>query len=131
MCLISKNPELKFATEDIVCWKVLYYTPRSGYETPFQHRKVSISVVCGSEPFMANEDVVVGLRADGDFDYSEGVIHSYARDYNARYWLSLSDNYHLFECRIPKGTLFAKGIDTNGDLGFASKEIVFVRKEEK
>lgn len=128
MCLTSKNPELKVATVDIPCWKILSFEKLYGYETPFQHRKVPISVVCGTEPLMANEDVVVGIRADGEFDYGEGVIHSYAMGYNARYWLSISDNYHLFECRIPKGTLFAEGIDTNRDLGFASKKIVFVRK---
>lgn len=128
MCLISKNPELKVATVDIPCWKILLLEKLSGFETPFQHRKVPISVVCGTEPFMANEDAVVELRADGKFDYGEGVIHSYSRDYNARYWLSVSDNYHLFECRIPKGTLFAEGIDGNGDLCFASKKIIFVRK---
>lgn len=129
MCLISNYPELKVATEDIVCWKILYYNPRSGYETPFQHQKVPKSVVFGEEPFVAdeNDSVIVGLRTDGNFDYNAGVIHTYVLKYQADYWTYLSMD-HLFECRIPKGTLFVEGVDSSGDCCFASKKIVFVRK---
>ena len=129
MCLISKDSELKVATEDIVCWKVLYYGLHPDYETPFQHQKVPESVVCGEEPFVAdeNDSVVVGLRADGEFEYNAGVIHTYVLKYQANYWTYLSRN-NVFECRIPKGTLYVEGVDTNGDRCFASKKIVFVQK---
>ena len=132
MCLFSKD-ELKTATEDIVCFKMLRRVKDNAnnvcFVTPFRMSVVTKEQLQGKLCFTAKgEKSVKQMKThiyDGVFSYGRGFIHTYVHE-NAAMDACYLDRDFVFMCVIPKGTKYAEGRDTYGNKSFASRKIRFV-----
>lgn len=140
MCLYTKTNEPKIAEQDITCYKVMMVmeTPiKDVYRTPFQDKIVSIDVINGNKPYVANCKGTAKRVVNSWKEYSidEGFIHT-IRDLDDAKWLYKHINEYwvtsntpvLFSCKIPKGTKYFEGHDSNLKSGFSSEQIVFQEK---
>lgn len=133
MCLrINSVP--KIAGEDIICYKMLEecklkeYT----YKSPFQELPIDNQIVYGFWPYVGLGDRSI-KDINGYPSVSEGYIHTYkillVAEEMCNYYTKLFENdIHLFECKIPAGTEYYDGVDSNSLSGYASERIVFVKK---
>lgn len=133
MCLrINSAP--KVAEEDIICYKMLEECRLEGYPymSPFLENPITSEIVYGLWPYVG-----LGDRSIKDVNcypsVSEGYIHTYKTLLTAEemcnYYTKLFENdCHLFECKIPAGTEYYDGVDSNSLQGYASERIVFVKK---
>lgn len=133
MCLrINSVP--KVAEEDIICYKMLEECKLEGYtyHSPFQELPIKDEIVLGLWPYVGLGDRSI-KDVNGHPSVSEGYIHTYKTLLNAEemcnYYTKLFENdIHLFECKIPAGTEYYDGLDSNLLPGYASERIVFVKK---
>lgn len=163
MCLIRASKEK--AEDDLICYKIMVtlrddvdengnkkadddYSGCNFY-TPFQRKRVPLSVVEGKEPFRPdNKPTCVDVRRGG-LVINGGFIHSYAkfedamRDaqdvvINASYYGEHQVHACVFECRIDKGDDYMIGdvalrpadfFKDPGELatGYASLKLTFVK----
>jgi len=134
MCLnIISAP--KVAEEDISCYKILEECKLEGYpyKSPFQENPIKSEIVYGFSPYVGEGDRTIKIDSYGYRIISEGYIHTYQSKIVAKeivnYYQSLFGKYfHLFECKIPTGTEYYDGFDSNLLSGYASERIVFVKK---
>ncbi len=134
MCLRIKNSVPKVAEKDIICYKMLEECRLEGYPymSPFQGNPIKSEIVYGLWPYVG-----IGDRSIKDINgypsISEGYIHTYqgkivAEEMVEYFQNRFENDVHLFECRIPAGTEYYDGLDSNLLLGYASERIVFVKK---
>ena len=128
MCLSSKTIFPRIALKDITCYKVLCQIDDSKYNyksTFFIDFKIKIKERTKIKKKYKN---IIFTRKKFNwhktYDVSGGFIHT-ARKLTYAKSLVYSDDYHIFECVIPKGTLYYEDCYT-GD--YAAREIVVVKR---
>lgn len=151
MCLYpyKKYRLPKKARKDIKCFKVLC-TYGNVVETPYQYVNLDKETLAGKKPFVSKildmlENKMVETteakfrihHADSD-TISCGAIHTFSLLEDARKdkeWLRLISssreekcNYIIYECIIPQGTLYIKGLFDGDATSFASQQIKFVKQ---
>lgn len=131
MCLVI-NSAAKVAEEDIICYKVLEECKLEGYPymSPFQENLITSEIVCGLWPYVGLGDRTIKQDNCGQPIVSEGYIHTYkfktvAEDMCQYLTKHFENDCHLFECKIPAGTEYYEGFDTNFLSSYASERIVF------
>ena len=137
MCLRIKNSVPKVAENDIICYKMLEECQQERwrgytYHSPFQEIPIKDEIVHGLFPYVGEGDRSI-KDVNGHPSVSEGYIHTYKTLLNAEemcnYYTKLFENdVHVFECKIPAGTEYYDGLDSNLLPGYASERIVFVKK---
>lgn len=152
MCLHSIKGKPSIAKRDIVCYKVLQQhqcntNPSNTYiVTPFQQCEVTDAQLNGSSPIKAKFYPITSVPYENNsrllygWDVGEGYIHTYRSKRAAKkaifaYSLDsdlLNPNWNeqnwvtygvIYECIIPKGTKYYKGIDDADIRCYASEEI--------
>lgn len=152
MCLHSIKGKPSIAKRDIVCYKVLQqhqcnFNPNHTYiVTPFQHCEIVDTQLNGSSPIKAKFYPITSVPYQNNsrllysWDVGEGYIHTYRSKRAAKkaifaYSLDsdlLNPNWNeqnwvtygvIYECIIPKGTKYYKGIDDADIRCYASEEI--------
>jgi len=132
MCLFSKS-ELKTATEDIVCFKMLRRLEDNAndvcFVTPFRMEVVTKRHLQGKLCFTAKgKKSIKQMKSpiyDGAFSYGRGFIHTYVHENAAMDECHFECDF-VFMCVIPKGTKYAEGRDTYGNKSFVSRKVRFV-----
>lgn len=134
MCL-NINSSAKVAEEDIICYKMLEECKLEEYPymSPFQENPIKPEIVCGLWQYVGLGDKTIKQDNCGQLNVSEGYIHTYkfkaVAEEICNYYTNRFDNdCHLFECKIPAGTEYYEGLDTNFLSSYASERIVFVKK---
>ena len=137
MCLRIKNSVPKVAEKDIICYKMLEERDHDRwkgytYRSPFQELPIKDEIVLGLWQYVGLGDRPI-KDINGYPSISEGYIHTYKTLLNAEemcnYYTKLFENdVHVFECKIPAGTEYYDGLDSNLLPGYASERIVFVKK---
>jgi hypothetical protein len=164
MCLITKNKLTNSGKEEIVCYKVLEYNRIYGhYKTPYFPMVVDQDTIKGKKQLKAENyhgDKKVKLRAklwnadeyrakkakvyDKNAKTAEaGFIHTFKNLEDAKAevetWHKCGNTFKIFECVIPKNTLYVEGNyfygsfgevckDLNGLKTFASTRIKFIKE---
>jgi len=147
MCLILRSEKPKIANADIECWKLLdCYEHGWGklYETPYTNTKVEKKVLRGKKRFVADlselpaSSLLLKLHtledgdiAEGAYSCDRGFIHTFVNERDARIEASRFGTSVACKCIIPKGTEYFEGEWDGHTMGYASREIVFVRKSPK
>ena len=152
MCLHSIKGKPSIAKRDIVCYKVLLQhqcntNPSNMFiVTPFKRCEITDTQLNGSSPIKANfnpktsEIYQNNSRLLYSWDVGEGYIHTYRSKRaakNAIFMYGLDTDLFnsdwckqdwvtygvIYECIIPKGTKYYKGIDDADIRCYASEEI--------
>jgi hypothetical protein len=139
MCLRKPETPVR-ADKDIICYKLLSRRVNSDgkeeWRTPYMFTPISEEQIKGKKPFQANGVFDTFIVSNTD-DIEGGAIHTYCFEYEAGYDLfnlKVNDNdyeydYHLFECIIPKGTLFISGKYGDSTIDcYASKSIIIKKQ---
>ena len=138
MCLdlIKHSPKPFVAETDIVCYKFMRKLSRKQYQTPFQCMEILIG-----EKYSINEmrvrklftDDEINTAAVPDDTYVGSVhdgFHSLPSIKTAYYETLMFSRRRVVKCVIPKGSTYFIG-DFNGDISYASNNIVYVRSYSK
>lgn len=126
MCLVVYNKFPKIATKDIVCYKILKIEDGE-LVSSVRHFPFKLNVRMrpkGMFKIQAKMNNILGQLA-----VEEGYFHTYVYPYNAKAdanWLGNHDK--VYECIIPKGTLYFEGF-YGFDSSYASKCLI-VKKEK-
>ena len=135
MCLRINSGVPKVSKKDIICYKMLEECKLRGYPymSPIQENPIKHEIVYGLCPYVGEGDRVIQIDHCGHLIISEGYIHTYKCKIVAEkivnyYQNRFENNFHLFECKIPAGTEYYEGVDSNSLSGYASERIVFVKK---
>ena len=128
MCLSSKTIFPRIALKDITCYKVLCKIDDSkyNYKSPFVS-DFKINIEEGTKIKPTYKSFIFPRKKfnwSKTYDVSGGFIHT-ARKLTYAKSLVYSDDYHIFECVIPRGTLYYEDCYT-GD--YAAREIVVVKR---
>ena len=135
MCLIIDDKHIvwKKAEEDITVYKTLTFLSGK-YCTPFICIPVPYNVVKGKVLFVAktldgNNVTKVWLKKvyKNKKTVSSGLIHTFV-DYDSAYASAKYWGDSLFECVIPKGTIYIEGTFDDEEPSYASTKIRFVKK---
>ena len=120
MCLYTTKKGLKFAKENIVCYKVFetidYY--ENAIVTPYLKRKLSKKQLDGKKPFRAKGIAKAYKTKIGDYSYGKGLIHAYINKNLNSFCLP---NTLICECHIPKHTRY---ITDCSNTNIAAKKII-------
>jgi len=134
MCLII-NSAAKVAEEDIICYKMLEECKLAGhpYMSPFRGNPIKHEIVYGLCPYVGEGDGTIQVDNCGHLIITEGYIHTYKTLLDAEELCNYCTKYyendcHLFECKIPAGTEYYDGVDSNSISGYASERIVFIKE---
>lgn len=143
MCLYTQQFKALIATQDIVCYKIVYRTGSavSYYKAPYIGTVINKKCIDEGEPYCAIGECIIN-RVLGWNDFQRniiegGCIHTYADKEQAIYEVAFKreyltsdriEYYDLFECIIPQGIEYYYGVDSNGDKSYASKSIIFKEK---
>lgn len=140
MCLYCRpGSDPKVATEDIVCWKLL---KRNKYtlvlRTPYHLLYVTRDQIEGREDFVPERPYGYFNRPYYNYPrggvVGEGFIHVHLDKNNPIDQLYLSpdedDELLIYECVIPKGTVYYEGVDNGHEYAraAAAERIRFVRQ---
>ena len=120
MCLYVRredsyvNPHI--ATEDIICYKVLYRTSQAKYYTPFREVNCKLNSL-----FIANANDIYDPYDIINIVKSSGFIHAYTnlstacKIRDSFNYLNKYNNIHYFcvECIIKKDTAYFIGMDND------------------
>jgi len=123
MCL-TKTTEIKKATENIVCYKIMRCDKNDKlYSMYFYNTKWRLNK---TRTNTSRESSITVNEITG------GYFHSYKNVYTAQDFLYKYKNYPhsslaLVECVIPKGTTYCEGFDSSYNLGYASKRLKVTR----
>ena len=129
MCLHVKTTKPSIAEEDIICYKVIEYSPiDKQYVTPFRNYP------------MKTGDILHD-RKDWEFDIVEfrtgffveaGGFHTYGAKEDAIFFARvLSSSTIVVKCIIPKGTEYFRGCTTLDDYyvrSYASKDLKLIEE---
>lgn len=139
MCLVTKSYEPQIAQEDIKCYKVLKYSrySKNKYFSPFNGIVVSDAVINGVANFWAKGKRNVlqwryGKKKFSSYNVGGGFIHTY-KEYDDKiklqYQSYMWNEYAVFECIIPTGSIYYEGHDGNTQVkSYASNCIKFVKR---
>ena len=127
MCLESKTVFSKIAKEDIICYKVIDIKGYSVYNRSYQYDEHKINKANGG--FRLIKDILFYFfhKRYSFVGYVFGILHSFAFK---RYALNLlinlgkSDLYTVWECVIPKGSLYFEGYYNE----YGSRKLKLVRR---
>ena len=127
MCLESKTVFPKIAKEDIICYKVIDIKGYSIYNRSYQYDEHKINKANGG--FRLIKDILFYFFHKKYYfvGYVFGILHSFAFK---RYALNLlinlgkSDSYTVWECVIPKGSLYFEGYYNE----YRSRKLKLVRR---
>ena len=127
MCLTVRNNNcFRYASEDIVCYKVLRLVKEiNRYVTPYRLIGIPDEVLDGKAPFKALGKCRTRYAYD-ECTINGGYIHTFA-NYPKEWVDNHRIGYVVFRCVIPKGTRYAKGYFCGVD-AYASKEIMFIEE---
>ena len=113
MCLESKTIFPKIAKEDIICYKVIDIKGYSVYNRSYQYDEHKINKANGGSRLIKDILFYFFDREKYPFvRYVFGTLHSFAFE---KYALNLfirlrkNDSYTIWECVIPKGSLYFEG----------------------
>lgn len=136
MCLFSTSNKL-IADKDIVCWKVIKRYNGAPFARSFMRDTIIYNdVLRGKEDYLPVPQYTLGEDA---FDIKGiGYVHAFTDRRAAvyTYWLhdksskSIGAKVELYECVIPKGTVYYTGSDNGRECmrSAAAKRMRFVRK---
>lgn len=129
MCLTTTKYCFRYAKQDIVCYKVLFYSSNYDvYRTPYKMAAIPNNVLSGEQTFKAEGRGITRCLGNNEKEIYGGYIHVFKTLEDAKYFCDNSDD--IFECIIPQGTRYAKGtFDCRN--AYAAKEIRFVKKVNK
>lgn len=127
MCLESKTVFPKIAKEDIICYKVIDIKGYSVYNRSYQYDEHKINKANGG--FRLIKDILFYFfhKRYSFVGYVFGILHSFVFK---RYALNLlsnlekSDSYTVWECVIPKGSLYFEGYYNE----YGSRKLKLVRR---
>lgn len=129
MCLYVKTKEPSIAEKDIVCYKVLEYSPYfKKYLTPFRDFSMEIgqTVHCKG-PWVFDKEAFIE-----DVFHPElgaGGFHTYKHKADAENLaVELTNSAMVIECIIPKGTEYFCGKCDYFAVGYASKTLKLVKE---
>lgn len=127
------KPLPKVSDKDIVCFKALLFKEWDGltdahFLTPWKWLKVPSECIEGKIDFtpLDEETDIYYSVLQNEWKVGGGAIHTYVDKYDTE----RHSRGVLFECVIPAGTPYYKGIDSHGHRGYASRKIRFVKKCE-
>lgn len=118
MCLYTTKKGLKFAKEDIVCYKVFAINDENTIVTPFLKTKLSKKQLDGKKPFRAKGIAKAYKTKICDYSYGKGLIHAYINQNLNSFCLR---NTLICKCHIPKHTRYITGC---ADTEIAAKKII-------
>lgn len=128
MCLSSKTIFPRIALKDIICYKVLCKIDDSkyNYKSPFvSDFKINVEDGTKIKPtFKSFRFPRKKFNWRRTYDVSGGFIHT-AKKLTYAKSLVCSDDCHIFECVISKGTLYYEDCYTGN---YAAREIVVVKR---
>lgn len=113
MCLESKTIFPRIAKEDIICYKVIDAKNYSIYFGKYQYREHEINKAIGC--FGLIKDILFYFFCRKRYSfirYYSGILHSFALKecaLNSFYILRKDKSYTIWECIIPKGSLYFEG----------------------
>ena len=127
MCLEPKTIFPKIAKEDIICYKVINIKGYSVYNRKYQYDEHKINKANGC--FRLIKDILFYFfhKRYSFVEYTFGILHSFVFK---RYALNLlshlekSDSYTVWECVIPKGSLYFEGYYNE----YGSRKLKLVRR---
>lgn len=128
MCLVIEvGSEIQQALEDVICYKNLQRVGDKLF-TPYRMFPVNIE----SKILVSKGKIKKELSLDSSREYiGQGVIHTFAHLKDAfgdALWaLHCGCKYEVYECVIPKGTLYYTGL-TSGIPSYGSTCIKFIKK---
>jgi len=125
MCLLSYTPNPTIATEDIICYKVVYRKKKSLLD------RILNRMVCLSRVYV--------------FEYIYGKLYTSRLTYNRLFenQFVIEEGFHSYSfipklldsdkcivvCKIPKGSAFYKGcINNTGIEGYVSAQIIILNE---
>ena len=118
MCLYTIEKGLKFAKENIVCYKVFEINDENAIVTPILKAKLSKKQLDGKKPFKAKGIAKAHKTKIGDYSYGKGLIHAYINRDIKSFCLP---NTLICECHIPKHTRY---ITDESGTNIAAKKII-------
>lgn len=138
MCLRCISNEELVAEYDIHCYKLVERGHACGcpYKTPFQDTHLTQDIVDGIIPYVAEGEKGITRShptiPDAFWIVEGGYVHSYVNYEDAKSMCDFCNEvyanlYFVFECIIPKGTKYLKGITEFRDESYASEQMIFVR----
>ena len=113
MCLESKTIFPKIAKEDIICYKVIDIKGYSVYNRSYQYDEHKINKANGGSRLI--KDILFYFFHRKKYPFVRcvfGILHSFAfKEYALNLFIHLgkSDSYTIWECVIPKGSLYFEG----------------------
>ena len=113
MCLESKTIFPKIAKEDIICYKVIDIKGYSIYNRSYQYDEHKINKANGGSRLI--KDILFYFfyrKRYSSFAYVFGILHSFAfKGYALNLFNNLrkDNSYTIWECVIPKGSLYFEG----------------------
>ena len=142
MCLYTQQFKALIATQDIVCYKIVYENSAVSYQAPYVGTVIKKECIDEGEPYCAVGECNTSRVEHGWNGYQRniiegGCIHTYADKRQAIYEVAFKreylppyrfEYYDLFECVIPQGVEYYYGVDSNGNESYASKSIIFKEK---
>jgi hypothetical protein len=119
------------AATNIKCYKVVFVNNGKHF-TPCQNKKLSRLVLWGITKFKPdNQEQFFKYAVNGVTGVTSGFIHTFSTLISAFIFVegdfkkkAIPECYEIYECIIPKGTLFHSGMSND----YASKCIRFKRK---
>lgn len=137
MCLKTNSYNPQIAQKDIKCYKVLKYERYyKKYFTPYNGTLVNDAIINGVANFWAKGERKFSI-SDYDkktllYNVGGGYIHTY-KEYDDKikhqYQSYMWNEYAVFECIIPTGSIYYEGYDGNTQVkSFASNCIKFVKR---
>lgn len=129
MCLSTRQKHVKFAKEEIPCYKVFKVDNAGIPFTPFIHRYITIEELTGKKPLRAIGAIEKSKSFDGAvFDYGRGLIHAYKEmpdDPVRNLFYGLSENIIVCKCHIPKRTRYTENNEEIAAKRIVIDEIIF------
>lgn len=128
MCLESKTIFPKIAKEDIICYKVIDIKGYSVYNRSYQYDEHKINKA--NSGFRLIKDILFYFfyrKEYSSFAYVFGILHSFAfKGYALNLFIRLGkrDSYTIWECVIPKGSLYFEGYYNE----YGSRKLKLIRK---
>ena len=131
MCLESKTIFPKIAKKDIVCYKVIDIENYSVFNRNYQYNEHKINKAIGG--FMLIKYILFYFfhffykKPYIFIRYYSGILHSFkSKDYTLNLFNNLrkDESYTIWECIIPKGSLYFEGHYNE----YGSRKLKLVRK---
>lgn len=128
MCLESKTIFPKIAKKDIICYKVIDIENYSVFNKDYQYDEHKTNKASNFYELIIRILFYFVCRKKYLFiRYYSGILHSFSSKNQAQYLLyklNKTDSYVIWECVIPKGSLYFEGHYNE----YGSRKLKLVRK---